>query len=46
MIRLKDLIPNNIHDPFTGEIHEGLIQTVEINKALNIIKKQLICRNF
>lgn len=37
MIKLVDLLKGIIHDPFTGEIYEGLIKTVDIDKATQII---------
>lgn len=40
MIKLRDLISTKIYDPFTGELSEGLIQTVEVPKAANIVRNQ------
>lgn len=40
MIKLIDLLKGTFYDPFTGEISEGLIKTVEVDKALDIIGKQ------
>lgn len=40
MIKLLDLIFPKIHDPFTGELHEGLTQTIEVNKATDTITRQ------
>ena len=40
MIKLVDLLKGIIYDPFTGEIYEGLIKTVDIDKATEIITKQ------
>jgi hypothetical protein len=40
MIKLVDLLKGIIHDPFTGEIYEGLIKTIDIDKATEIITKQ------
>jgi hypothetical protein len=37
MIKLAELIRGIIRDPFTGEIHEGLTKTVDIDKAVQII---------
>lgn len=37
MIKLKNLIPKNLNDPFTGELYEGLIQTINVDKALDIV---------
>lgn len=37
MIKLIELLEGIIRDPFTGEIYEGLIKTVDINKAAQII---------
>jgi hypothetical protein len=40
MIKLIELLKGIIRDPFTGEIYEGLIKTVDIDKATEIIIKQ------
>jgi hypothetical protein len=40
MIKLIDILKGAFHDPFTGELSEGLIKTVEVDKALDIIGKQ------
>lgn len=40
MIKLIELLKGIIRDPFTGEIYEGLIKTVDIDKATEIITKQ------
>jgi predicted peptidase len=40
MIKLVDILKGTFHDPFTGEISEGLIKTVEVDKAIDIITKQ------
>jgi hypothetical protein len=40
MIKLIDILKGAFHDPFTGELSEGLIKTVEAGKAFEIIHKQ------
>jgi hypothetical protein len=40
MIKLIDILKGVFHDPFTGELSEGLIKTVEVDKAFEIIHKQ------
>ena len=40
MIKLFDLVKGSFRDPFTGELSEGLIRTVEVDKALDIVEKQ------
>lgn len=39
-MKLIDILKGIIRDPFDGTIYEGLIQTVDIEKATDIIKKQ------
>jgi hypothetical protein len=39
MIKLIDLIKGTARDPFTGELYEGLIKTVEPEKAKELLKK-------
>jgi hypothetical protein len=36
MIKLKNIMKNTAHNPFTGELWEGLIYSLNIDKALNI----------
>lgn len=40
MIKLIEILKGIIRDPFTGEIYEGLIKTINIDKATEIITKQ------
>jgi hypothetical protein len=40
MLKLADIVQGTFHDPFTGELSEGLIKTVEIDKAIDVIAKQ------
>ena len=40
MIKLLDLLKGTIHDPFTGELYEGLIYTADIQSVSNILKKK------
>lgn len=40
MIKLIEILKGIIRDPFTGEIYEGLIKTIDIDKATEIISKQ------
>lgn len=42
MIKLINLLPVNIyHDPFSGELQEGLIRTVPVRDAMRIFNKNL-----
>ena len=40
MIKLIDILKGTIRDPFTGDIYEGLIKTVDIDRATNILIKK------
>lgn len=40
MIKLIEILKGIIRDPFTGEVYEGLIKTIDIDKATEIINKQ------
>lgn len=39
MIKLKNLIDGTARNPFTGELYEGLIYSVNIDKATSILSK-------
>lgn len=39
-MKIIDIINGTLRDPFTGELHEGLIKTVDLQKTLDIIEKQ------
>ena len=39
MIKLKNLIDGTVRNPFTGELYEGLIYSVEIDKAISILDR-------
>ena len=41
MIKLKDLIKGVIYDPFTGDLQEGLIRTVPIEQAMEIVGREV-----
>jgi hypothetical protein len=41
MIKLIDLLEGVIRDPFTGKLQEGLIQTVNIDTAMEILGRQV-----
>lgn len=41
MIKLKDLIKGIIYDPFTGDLQEGLIRTVRIQTAMEVMGKEV-----
>jgi hypothetical protein len=41
MIKLKDLIKGGIYDPFTGDLQEGLIRTVSIEQAMEVIEREV-----
>lgn len=39
MIKLADLLSGTVRDPFTGELYEGLITTVELRKAAELLQR-------
>ena len=39
-MKLLEILKGILRDPFNGEIYEGLIKTVELNQAFNILNKQ------
>jgi len=41
MIKLKDLIKGSIYDPFTGDLQEGLIKTVPIDQAMEVMEREV-----
>lgn len=42
MIKLVDLLPVSIYyDPFSGELQEGLIRTVAIDQAMEILEREV-----
>lgn len=41
MLTQQQMIYGTIRDPFTGTLLEGLIQTIEIDKAINILDRSL-----
>jgi len=40
MLELSDLLSGVTRDPFTGELYEGLIYTVDAEKAVGILAKK------
>ena len=40
MIKLSDLLTGVARDPFTGELYEGLIRTVDAEKAVEILARK------
>lgn len=40
MLKLLNLINGNFQDPFTGDVFEGLIRTVDIDKTLELVNKR------
>lgn len=40
MIKLSELLTGTTRDPFTGELYEGLIHTVDPEKAIEMLRKQ------
>ena len=41
MIKLTDLIKGIIYDPFTGELQEGLIRTVPVEQAMEVMGREV-----
>lgn len=42
MIKLLNLLPTSFyHDPFSGELQEGLIRTVPIDQAMEIVERKV-----
>jgi hypothetical protein len=42
MIKLIDLLPVSIYrDPFSGELEEGLIRTVPIDQAMEVLEREV-----
>jgi hypothetical protein len=39
-MKLLEILKGILRDPFSGEIYEGLIRTVELDQAFNILNKQ------
>jgi len=39
-MKLIDIINGTLRDPFTGDLYEGLIKTVELEKVLDIVERK------